>query len=225
MPTLHHRAIASSGSPEKAARVGYGLSQQQLARWLGVTVGFVGALETGRKLLPPALIPRLLVLLHHQPPPVGSGPLVPPVPPVPPWPAPFGGVGWPAPPVLPPVAAGADVAVAPNPSPLLRRANAAHLAALMAEQRLQKLHTRAVILAHRRRGLARLQAVPAPPEPAEAARWATWLAGVATDLALADPRPAAVAATRHLLAIRAPLLRAEAEALRAAAAGAIPLMP
>lgn len=225
MPALYYNTAASSGLPEKAARVGYGLSQQQLARWLGVSVGFVGALETGRKRLPPDLIPRLLVLIEHQPPPVGSGPPAPPLPPVPASPAPFGGVGWPAPPVLPPVAAGADVAVAPNPSPLLRRANAAHLAALMAETRLLTLHTRAVILAHRRRGLARLQAVPAPAEPAEAARWATWLAGVATDLALADPRPAAVAATRHLLAIRAPLLLAEAEALRAAAAGHIPLTP
>ena len=70
-------ALSSVRSPEVAVRVHFGLSQQQLADWLGLGVGFVGTIEKGRRPLPAALTGRLLVLARLLPPPLGSGPPAP----------------------------------------------------------------------------------------------------------------------------------------------------
>ena len=68
-------------------------------------------------------------------------------------------------------------------------------------------------MAHRRWGLAQLQAASAPLEPAEATRSARWLSELTTDLARDEPDPAATAAARRLLAARVAGLRAEVAAL------------
>lgn len=56
------RSVSAASLPA-AVRVHFGLSQQQLAGWLGMSVGFVGALETGRSPLPaepaPVVLPAL----------------------------------------------------------------------------------------------------------------------------------------------------------------------
>ncbi|GAA4378384.1 helix-turn-helix transcriptional regulator [Hymenobacter koreensis] len=186
-----------------AVRLHLGLSMRQLARYLGVTAGFVNHLETGRRGLPPALAPRLLHLAQLLPPPLGPGPTTPPEPPVyaplAPLPAPDAQL-----PPAPPDAA---------PEPLRRRRRDCQLRLLVQGQRLAQLQARAAVLAHRRWGLALLQITPAPPEPPEAARYARWLGELATDLARDEPDPAAAAATRHLLAARVAGLRAEVAAL------------
>lgn len=201
---------SSSGRPEAAVRAHFGLSQQQLAAWLGVTVGFVGALDTGRAALPAARVPRLLVLARLLPPPLGTGPPAPPPAEVPPIMA--------APLPLPPLAT--DPLGVPDPVPLRAAARAARLAALTAERKLLHLHARAAALALRRRGLAQLRAAPPPPEAAEATRWATWLADIAAELLAADPHPARTAAQCQLLAVRAATRATEAATLEALAAAA-----
>jgi len=206
-------AAASSRVPAVLVRAGLGLSQQQLADWLGVTVGFVGGLEAGRKELPAARAARLLVLVQRLPPPDH------PAPPLPAAPAPVPLAYAPAGPsaAAAALAAAADPLGAPAPGPLRTAARTARLAALAAERALLRAHARALALAQRRRGLAALLAAAPPPDPAEAARWAPWLASLAAGLAAADPRPAQAAAQRHALAVRAAARHAEADALLALA--------
>lgn len=208
MPAPRNYSPAATGT----VRAYLGLSQQQLADWLGVTVGFVNAVEKGRKGLSAALLDRLLVLVRLLPAPRGSGPPAPP-----PLPAEAPVVAVPVLP-LPPVAT--DPLGLPDPAPLRAAARVARRTALAAERELVRLHARAVEMATRRRGLALLQAAPPPPEPAEAARWASWLAGLAADLAYADPHPGHRAAARHRLTVRAAAHYAEATALEALAAAA-----
>jgi hypothetical protein len=196
------RTIATATAAAQVRR-GLGLSQQQLADWLGVAVSFAHAVESGRKPLPPVLAGRLVVLARLLPPPLGSGPPAAPPLLLPALPT----LAWPP---LPPGPALA-------PGPLVTAARTARLAALRAEAELLRRHTRARALAQQRQGLARLQAAPLPAEATEAARWPAWLAALAADLAAADPDPAREAALRQALAIRAAARRAEAEALEQAA--------
>lgn len=201
-----------------------GLSVRQLARFLGVTASFVAHVESGRRGLPPALAPRLLLLSRLLPPPLGQGlpapeaaPAYDPLAPLPqpdqlltpsaePWAA------TPATPELPPAAGSSPEAAAP---PLRRRLRDCRLQLLTQGQRLTQLQARAAALAHRRWAIAQLQAAPPLPEPAEAARYARWLGELVTDLARDEPDPAAAAAARHLLAARVASLRAEAAVLAA----------
>ncbi|WP_046243482.1 helix-turn-helix domain-containing protein [Hymenobacter terrenus] len=185
-------------SYEAIIRAHFGLSIQQLARWLGVSVGFIGHLEAGRKSLSLPLAERLLPL----------GQLLPPLGPAPPASPPL-----PAPLVELPPTTTAAIPASLDPEPLRRRVRACRLQALVLGQRLAKLHATAAALARRRWGLAQLTAAPPPPDPAEAARYARWLTELAEDLALADPQPVAAATQRVLLAVRVGALQAEAAAL------------
>jgi transcriptional regulator with XRE-family HTH domain len=190
-----------SDSSEAAVRAHFGLTLQQLARYLGVSVGFVAHLEAGRRPLPAALADRLIHLGRLLPPPLGQGP---PAPPDAPAPDLFGTLAPPAAPASPEPL---------DPEPLRRRLRDCRLKVLVLGQQLDGLHARAAALARRRRGLAQLMAATPPAAPAEAAHYAHWLAELAEDLALADPRPAATATQRLLLAVRVGALQAEAEAL------------
>lgn len=200
MPRLAH----PSASFEAAVRAHFGLTVQQLARYLGVSKGFVSHLETGRKALPPALAERLLALARLLPPPLGNGP--PTAPPPTPDPA--------TDPLHVALALASPAAVTATwPEPVRHRVRACRLRALDVAQRLTGLHARAAALAHRRRGLAQLAAAPAPPGPIAAAHYARWQQELADDLALADPDPAASATARQLLAARLAGLQAEVAAL------------
>lgn len=190
-----------SSSFEAAIRRHFGLSMQQLARYLGVSVGFVSHLEAGRKQLPLALADRLIHLSRLLPPPLGQGPPAALLPD--PWVTVALSAG-----LLPPAATEPL-----DPEPLRRRLRDCRLQALVLSQRLAALHARAAALARRRQGLAQLRAAALPATPLEAAHYTRWLAELAEDLALADPRPAAAATQRLLLAVRVGALQAEAEAL------------
>ncbi|MGI4875832.1 MAG: helix-turn-helix domain-containing protein [Janthinobacterium lividum] len=204
------RTTSRTARPEAALRSALGLSQQQLADWLGCSRGFVNACEAGRKAWPLALTERLLPLLR-VPPPEAAGSVAGALPPLPLGPT-LPTLAWTGPP--PPPATPDLLADAPPAPPELRTAaRTARLAALVAEAELLRLHARALALGMRRRGLAALHAAPPPTLPAEAARWHTWLAALAADLALADPHPAQDAARRRVLAIRAATRNAEANGL------------
>ena len=192
------RAPLPSASPEAAVRAHFGLSQQQLARYLGVSVGFVSHLEAGRKPQPLAVALRLLVLARLLPPPLGSGP------PIATAPAP--GIG--------PLDLALGLVPAETtswPALVRRRVRRCCQQALVVAQRLATLQARAAAFAHRRRGLAQLGA--APSAPSEATRYAHGLRELAQDLALADPDPAAAATAQQLLAARLAGLRTEVAAL------------
>lgn len=197
-------ASPPSASLEAAVRAHFGLSQQQLARYLGVSVGFVSHLEAGRKQASEALALRLLPLARLLPPPLGSGP---------PDNAPPARGPDADPLTLALALAPAEATAGAWPAAVYRRVRACRLQALAVAQRLASLQARAATLAHRRRGLARLAVAPVPPDPAEAARYARWRQELAEDLDLADANPAAAAATRQLLAARLAGLRAEVAAL------------
>ncbi|UOQ72156.1 hypothetical protein [Hymenobacter cellulosilyticus] len=186
------------------------LSTRQLARYLGVSTGFVSHVEAGRRGLPPALAPRLLRLSALLPPPLGQGP------PALPTPDSFD----PQAPLPPP---DAQLPTLPVPAPaskqLQRRLHDCRLLLLTHGQELARLQARATLLARRRYGLAQLQTVTAFPEPAEAVHYARWLAELVADLALTEPHPANAAASFHVLAARVAGLRAEVAALAASGAG------
>ncbi|WP_046243675.1 helix-turn-helix domain-containing protein [Hymenobacter terrenus] len=194
MPRIPRPAVGY----EATVRAHFGLSMRQLARLLGVSVGFVGHLEAGRKQLPLPLALRLLPLGRLLPPPLGQGLPAPAPPPLPELP------------VVPPQFA---FPASLEPEPLRRRIRDCHLKALVLGQRLDVLLARAAALDHRRWGLVQLTAAPPPPDPAEAAHYAHWLAGLAEDLALDDPQPAAAATQRALLVARVSALQFEIDAL------------
>ncbi|UOQ54470.1 helix-turn-helix domain-containing protein [Hymenobacter cellulosivorans] len=180
-----------------AVRAHLGISIRQLARYLGVSMGFVTHIEAGRKGVPPALLPRLLRLAQLLPAPWGQGPPAPPPPP-----APYD-------PLLPlPAPTSAQV-----PEPLRQRLRDVRLRLLVVGRELARQQVLAAALAHRHAGLQLLHTAAAPPEPAEADHFAHWLHELALDLARDEPNPAATATTRHLLAARVAGLRAEAAAL------------
>ena len=170
-------------TPEAAIRTWYGLSQQQLARDLGVSAAFVGHLEAHRKVRPPALEARLLPLAHGVPAPVALPYRLPPLPP-------------PAPP------AGAPAAVRQRHRTLCLLAHAVG-------RQLEVAQARAAAQAARHRGLTRLAALPPPAAPAEAAHRAAWLLSLTHDLALAYPDPDHAATAARLLAARLAGVRTE----------------
>ncbi|TGE13888.1 helix-turn-helix domain-containing protein [Hymenobacter elongatus] len=190
-----------------AVRAHLGLTVRQLARYLGVSGPFVAHVESGRRGLPPALVSRLLTLSRLLPPPLGQGlpaaavlPVYDPL------------TALPPPELL--LAELPDTA-APAPEALRRRLRDCRLQLLTQGSRLAQLQARAATLVRRRHGLAQLRAAPLPADPTEAAHYTRWLGELATDLAVADPDPAAAAATRHLLAAHVTGLRAEVAALAA----------
>ncbi|MBC7449079.1 MAG: hypothetical protein H7330_13585, partial [Hymenobacteraceae bacterium] len=63
----------SFDTPVAAVRRHFGLSQQQLAAWLGASLSSTDALGAGRKPVPAPLLPRLLMLSRRLPPPRGTG--------------------------------------------------------------------------------------------------------------------------------------------------------
>ncbi|MCB2409369.1 hypothetical protein [Hymenobacter lucidus] len=203
-------ATTADVSLTAAVRAHLGISVRQLARYLGVSMGFVTHVEAGRKGLPPTRVPRLLHLVLLLPPPLGQGPPTPPPPPAPydplrPLPAPD--------PALPPAPP-----APPAPEPLRRRLRDVRLRLLLVGRELVRQQRLAAALAHRHAGLRQLQAAAPPPEAAEAAHYARWLHELASDLARDEPDPAATAAAYLLLTARVAGLRAEA-ALLAALAG------
>ncbi|SHK04210.1 hypothetical protein SAMN02746009_00155 [Hymenobacter psychrotolerans DSM 18569] len=183
-----------------------GLSTRQLAHYLGVSMGFVTHLEAGRKPLPGALLPRLLLLARLLPPPLGTGlplpELPPPHDPLLPLPAPER--------LAPPLP---DAPAPPEPETLRRRLRDQRLRLLTLSQHLAAEQARMAGLARRHHGLALLRAALPPPEAAEAAHYARWLARLSDDLTRDDPTPAVRAAALHLLAARVAGLRAEVAAL------------
>ncbi|MDB5270639.1 MAG: DNA-binding transcriptional regulator, XRE-family domain, partial [Hymenobacter sp.] len=68
------RSAIPSTSAEAAVRAHFGLSQQELARYLGVSAGFITHLEAGRKATPAAQALRLTRLARLLPPSEGHGP-------------------------------------------------------------------------------------------------------------------------------------------------------
>lgn len=83
---MGRRAIPST-TVVAAVRAHFGLTQQELADWLGVTVGFVSHLEAGRSACPTPAYNRLLPLALCLPPDPAPGaarpaPVPPPAPPV-----------------------------------------------------------------------------------------------------------------------------------------------
>uniref|UniRef100_UPI00190F9A77 helix-turn-helix domain-containing protein n=1 Tax=Hymenobacter sp. IS2118 TaxID=1505605 RepID=UPI00190F9A77 len=134
--------MAVSRSPEALVRTALGLSQAQLARFLGVAAPVLAHYEAGRRLPPAAVAERLLPLARLLPPPLGSG-LPETVLPAP-DPDPDAVVWWLA---LP---AGTSAGV---PEPVRRRVRDCRLLALGLHQQLARLQGRATGLAHRRRGL------------------------------------------------------------------------
>lgn len=195
-----------AATAEALVRAHFGLTQPELARYLGVSAAVLAHYETGRRLAPAAALVRLTRLARLLPPPEGTGPAE----------------------ALAPEATPANPAALPAgtplaPAPLHNRWRDCRLQALLLTQQLQRLQRRAAVLDRRRRGLAQLQAaLTADPDPAEAARLAGWLAEVAEDLAAADCNPAAAASDQVLLAVRIAALTTEADALGRLLAGASP---
>ncbi|MBO0356833.1 helix-turn-helix domain-containing protein [Hymenobacter sp. BT186] len=137
-----------SDTLEAAVREHFGLSQDELARYLGVTRGLVAHLEAGRR-LPTAAGSRRLGYLALLPPPTGAGPVAPRFV-VPEVPAPV------ALPELPEM--DGKLAVAPPRRRLLQvRAQAARL-----RLELHKAGKGAVVGQRRAWGLAQLQAALSP---------------------------------------------------------------
>ena len=170
-------------TPEAAIRTWYGLSQQQLARYLGVSAAFVGHLEAGRKALPLALAARLRPLAQGVPAPVALPHRLPPLPP-------------------PDLPAGAPAAVWQRHRTLCQLAHAVG-------QQLEVAQARAAAQAARHRGLTRLAALPPPAAPAEAAHRAAWLLSLTHDLTLVYPDPDHAATAARLLAARLAGVRTE----------------
>ena len=70
------RAIPSN-TFEAIVRAHFGLTQTELARYLGVSAGLVAHLEVNRRRATPAMNKRLLRLAQLLPPPEGTGPPAP----------------------------------------------------------------------------------------------------------------------------------------------------
>jgi len=181
-----------STTAEAAVRAHFGLSQQELASYLGVSAGLVAHLEAGRRRPAPATVARLTALALLLPPPEGHGPPAPPAP-----------TATPTNPAALPEGPATPLA----PGPLRQRQRACRLLAATLGARLHALQKGAATLARRRRGLAQLQAALLPTADAATAGW---LAGLAQ--AVAAPSPAAATA-QVLLAVRIEALTAEAAAL------------
>ncbi|MFD2785052.1 helix-turn-helix transcriptional regulator [Hymenobacter rubripertinctus] len=192
-------------------RAHFGLTQAELARWLGVSAGMVAHLETGRKPLSLALARRLRPLELLLPPAAGG---LGPEPPPPPDPL---DLTTPAPAALPP-------APPLEAAPLRARLRRVRYLAGKARFELEGRQMLAGQAARRAWGLGVLAAllapepgtgpVPAPlaPDPAlRPAEDARWLARLRADTA----PPPLTPTRRALLALRLHLLLEEAAALEA----------
>ena len=191
--------MSLSVAPGARVRAWFGLSQPELARYLGLSAAALAHAEAGRRPLPARALARLRPVAavvpaadeYPAPPRALAVPLLPPLPS----------------PLLPPLPA--DL-----PEPLRRRHRDLHQLARSLAVRLARQQAQAAALAARRRGLARLASL-LPPIPVEAVAWRAWVAGLLTALALAAPDPAAAAVEARLLAARLAGVRAELAALAA----------
>lgn len=172
----------------------FGLTQAELARYLGVSEGFAGHLESGRRGLPIELGQVLDQL---------AGPI--PAEPAPPTPAEL-----------------ANLTAAPDPAPLLARLDYCRHHAARLRRALRPLEAEAAYATRWRAALPALRATlppdpggEEPPAPAGPGRWAAflgwyrwrWLEQRPTALAPAE------AARYHLLRLQAEALETEAAAL------------
>ncbi|RTQ47508.1 XRE family transcriptional regulator [Hymenobacter gummosus] len=177
-----------------AVRRHFALSQQELARYLGLTRTQVANVETGRTNFSAAAERRLLHLAELLAPPHGGGPPLPPA---------------------------ADPA-APDPDPLRQRLRRCRHLAGQARFELHGLRQRLPAGEYRRRALAQLRAALLPPTPPpgvpdptfDAAHAAHWLARLDADTAAALP-DAAGYAQLALLEVRLSALEHEAGLLAA----------
>jgi transcriptional regulator with XRE-family HTH domain len=182
LPLTHTLSFTSL---EAAVRAHFGLTQEELGRYLGTSATYIGHLEAGRRRASGPQNKRLDDLAQLLPPPEGTGPLAPafeqlPLPAVPPVPT-LPGLG-------------------PLPGAQLRRrllqvlAQAARLRLLLHQQAKGR-----VLQQRRQWGLGILQAeLLAGPalaaDPAAQAHRQRWLATLAADVAASAPSPAAEAA-------------------------------
>ncbi len=193
-----------SDSVVAAVRAHFGLSQQDVAGWLGVSEVKVSHLEAGRRCINEATAEALAPLLRHLPPP------------------------GPAPATLRLASAAVSVAQAfapPEPAPLEARIDYCQHTARRLRRLLRPLEAQATVAARWAAALPTLRAAlppdPGPKaEPDAAADWPAWLGWFRHRWL--DLRPTAL---RPDLSARYHLLRLQAEALEAEAAGLTDLLP
>lgn len=191
-----------SNSLEAAIREHFGLTQAELARYLGVSRGQVAHVEAGRRHLRYPYYQRLWPLAKLLPPPEGQGSIAPTI-----AEAVVQADGTPA--LLAALPAFGPLPV--RPLRVRQRAAGAQAAALRwdlyKEWKSQSLQSR------REWGVAVLQAaVPQITDAAELARFKHWVQDLAADVAATAPAP--VAAAAHALAVlRVMVLEAEVAAI------------
>ena len=176
-----------STSLESAVRGALGLTQEQLARYLGVTRGQVAHAEAGRRVLRGEASRRLFLLADLLPPPLGKGP-----------------------PEQAPEAPAAPGAL--DPHPLRRRQRRCAWQAANLRLELEQLVGRARHAHRWQLVLPQLRAaLPADPTDAEGLRTRRWLDARAAEAQ--EELDAASATTRVLLRLRIEHLEAEAAQL------------
>ncbi|SHK09131.1 helix-turn-helix domain-containing protein [Hymenobacter psychrotolerans] len=191
-----------SDTLEAAVRAHFGLSQEELARYLGVTRGLVAHLEAGRRPPTAAVSRRLGYLAALLPPPTGHGPA-----------APRFGVPEPLPPLALPALP--DLGGAPDAAPLRRRLLQVRAQAARLRLALHQAGKGSALQQRREWGLALLRAALPPAEAtaaAEQAHLGRWLAVLAADIGGSAATPARRAA-QALALLRVAALEAEAAAL------------
>ncbi|WP_400191665.1 helix-turn-helix domain-containing protein [Hymenobacter sp. B81] len=191
-----------STTPEAGVREHFGLSQDELGRYLGVSRALVAHFEAGRRRPSRLADQRLARLAALLPPPTGHGPVAPH------WPA-LATPTLPAPPPLP--AFDGEWAARPLQRRLLQvQAQAARL-----RWELHQASKGAKLQQRRAWALAQLRAALPPADLADAAELAhlhRWLTVLAADIEAAAPTPASRAA-QALLVLRIQALEYEAAAL------------
>jgi transcriptional regulator with XRE-family HTH domain len=179
-----------SDSLEAAIRAHFGLTQQELARYLGISRALLTHFEMGRRQSTLTVSKRLHWLADLLPPPDSNGPVPPNF----------------TPPPLPTVNAEllltALPSLGPLPSATLRkRQRQVTFQAVDLRYKLQKAGKRAAHQQRRQWALAVLQAAPPPSfaTTADQYRFEHWLHSLAADVSAASPTPANTAA--HALAV------------------------
>jgi DNA-binding XRE family transcriptional regulator len=186
-----------------AVRAHFGLSQQELAAWLGVSEAQAGHLETGRRGLGHATAEALAPLLRQLP-----------------VPGPAAGSALrlasaaPAPPVL--------ALAPPEAAPLAARLDYCQHHARQRRRQLRPLEAQAATAARWAAALPALRAA-LPPDPGSAAEpnpatdWPAWLSWYRHRWLSSRPTalPPGLSARYHLLRLQAEALEAEAGALAA----------
>lgn len=195
------RQISADTPVLVAVRIYYGLTQRELAAFLGVTDGQVAHAEAGRRSLATEPWLRLMKLAVSMPPPVGTGPPEP----------------------LAPAPAEASPADALEPLPALTTAERAALrrrlrkveqALADARHHQPRQQARTAVLAHRRQALPKLQAVLAA-EAATDPRTRAWLDFHTAEVEAATPPITRTPLALAQLALSVRLLELEETALRA----------